>query len=138
MKIFIVTSGEYSDYGINAVFSSKEKAEAYFMGLPESSRGYSVEEWDVDTESPLISGTRWIVELRIDGSIAKELSYEVTHSGQDRGDGYTFAAYLNPQFPAKHTVGWFAGRSYVSHEHALKLAVEQRQLALREHPEAFQ
>ena len=28
-KIYIVTSGEYSDYGINAVFSSRELAEKY-------------------------------------------------------------------------------------------------------------
>ena len=28
-KVFVVTSGEYSDYGIDAVFSSKELAEKY-------------------------------------------------------------------------------------------------------------
>lgn len=29
MKIYIVTSGEYSDYGIEAVFTSKAKADKY-------------------------------------------------------------------------------------------------------------
>lgn len=29
MKVFIVTEGEYSDYQIKAVFSTKEKAEKY-------------------------------------------------------------------------------------------------------------
>lgn len=29
MKVFIVTSGEYSDYGIRAVFTDYEKAELY-------------------------------------------------------------------------------------------------------------
>ena len=29
MKIFIVTSGAYSDYHIDAVFSTKENAERY-------------------------------------------------------------------------------------------------------------
>ena len=28
-KVFIVTSGEYSDYGINRVFSTEEKAKKW-------------------------------------------------------------------------------------------------------------
>ncbi|KKK61798.1 hypothetical protein LCGC14_3010720 [marine sediment metagenome] len=43
-KIYIVTSGAYSDYGIDAVFSRRELAEE-FSGLKEDS---VVEEWDID------------------------------------------------------------------------------------------
>lgn len=30
-KIYIVTSGDYSDYRVNAVFSTREKAEEYIQ-----------------------------------------------------------------------------------------------------------
>lgn len=44
MKIFIVTDGTYSDYHIEAVFSTKEKASAYC-----ALHGYDyVEEYEVD------------------------------------------------------------------------------------------
>lgn len=44
MKIFIVTDGTYSDYHIVAVFSTKEKAEAYC-----ALHGYDfVEEYEID------------------------------------------------------------------------------------------
>jgi hypothetical protein len=42
--VFIVTSGEYSDYGIHSVWSTREAAEAAASGWGE------VEEWILDTE----------------------------------------------------------------------------------------
>jgi hypothetical protein len=33
MKLFVVTSGSYSDYGINGIFSSQELAEAHIKRL---------------------------------------------------------------------------------------------------------
>lgn len=49
-KVFIVTSGEYSDYDIKAVFSTREKAEAY-INAKGTDYYWEVEEWDVDAES---------------------------------------------------------------------------------------
>lgn len=46
-KIYIVTSGEYSDYCIIAVFSTKEKAEAY---VQQHGTNYRVEDYDIDEE----------------------------------------------------------------------------------------
>ena len=46
-KIYIVTSGEYSDYFINAVFSTKEKAEEY---IQQHGTDYRIEEYVVDEE----------------------------------------------------------------------------------------
>ena len=43
--IYIVTSGEYSDYRIDGVFSSKENAELYIR--LEEPRG-DIEEWELD------------------------------------------------------------------------------------------
>lgn len=50
MKIYIVTSGSYSDYGINCVFSTKEKADEYvkMKNLSDRWEDYNVEEYDVD------------------------------------------------------------------------------------------
>ena len=47
--IYIVTSGVYDSYKIEAVFSTKERAEEYLETLPlEDIPG--IEEWEVDEE----------------------------------------------------------------------------------------
>lgn len=46
-KTYIVTSGEYSDYGINAVFTTKEKAVDY---VEQHGTGYTIEEYNLDEE----------------------------------------------------------------------------------------
>jgi len=46
-KIFIVTSGEYSDYGIDAVFTTKEKAVDY---VEQHGTYYNIEEYILDEE----------------------------------------------------------------------------------------
>ena len=46
-KIYIVTSGEYSEYEINAVFSTKEKANAY---IQQHGTYYDIEEYELDKE----------------------------------------------------------------------------------------
>lgn len=46
-KIYIVTSGEYSDYGIDAVFTTKEKAVDY---VEQHGTDYNIEEYNLDEE----------------------------------------------------------------------------------------
>jgi hypothetical protein len=46
--IYIVTSGEYSDYGIDAVFSTRELAEAYIKQFQDKWQTMGVEEWTLD------------------------------------------------------------------------------------------
>ena len=46
-KIYIVTSGEYSDYHIDAVFTTKEKAVDY---VEQHGTCYNIEEYDLDEE----------------------------------------------------------------------------------------
>jgi len=46
-KIYIVTSGCYSDYVINAVFTTKEKAVEY---VEQHGTDYNIEEYDLDEE----------------------------------------------------------------------------------------
>lgn len=57
-KVFVVTSGCYSDFGIDAIFSTKEQAEDYIDRMNFVSaydEGYRIQIWDVDkipTEIP--------------------------------------------------------------------------------------
>lgn len=46
-KIYIVTSGEYSEYEINAVFTTRKKAEEY---VQQHGTYYDIEEYELDKE----------------------------------------------------------------------------------------
>ena len=50
--VYIVTSGEYSDYSIHAVFSTREKAEEYIAHNGDFSDSYKIEEYVMDGEQP--------------------------------------------------------------------------------------
>lgn len=60
-KIYIVTDGDYSDYGIRAVFSTKEKAEEYCKHYQALSKYNEpqIEEWVMDMDlSPVERGLK--------------------------------------------------------------------------------
>jgi len=48
--IFVITTGDYSDYHIVALFSTKEKAEEYIAWADKSARDFTgeIEEWELD------------------------------------------------------------------------------------------
>lgn len=49
MKVYVVTQGEYSDYGIVAIFSTREQAELKCAILPDDNN--QISEWEVDAEN---------------------------------------------------------------------------------------
>ena len=52
-KVFIVTSGEYSDYGIDRVFSSEEKAKKWIEVITSMYGGnYNIEQYELDAPIP--------------------------------------------------------------------------------------
>lgn len=59
-NIFIVTSGEYSDYRISAVFSTKELAKEY---IQHHGSDYRVEEYPLDDR---VDNVLWNVLIKID------------------------------------------------------------------------
>lgn len=61
MKIYIVTSGTYSDYCIRRVFTNKEKAEEYREWLRDSNE---VEEYDTSDDMPTEKKYRVRVDLK--------------------------------------------------------------------------
>ena len=65
-KIYIVTSGEYSDYGIDAVFTTKEKAVEY---VEQHGTRYNIEEYNLD-EPILKENKLWLISFNLeDGRI---------------------------------------------------------------------
>lgn len=52
-KVFIVTSGEYSDYSINRVFSTEEKAKKWIDVITSMYGGnYNIEQYKLDAPIP--------------------------------------------------------------------------------------
>ena len=52
-KVFIVTSGEYSDYGIDKVFSTEEKAKEWVDVITSMYGGnYNIEQYELDAPIP--------------------------------------------------------------------------------------
>lgn len=73
MIVYIVTDGSYSDYGIDKVFLSKEKAEhyvKYMNGAKHSYRDYRVETYETEDEKykmqPLYTKVEMSFMYRID------------------------------------------------------------------------
>lgn len=130
MILYTVWSGEYSDRGMNGIFSTREFAEAYVEEHNRKDSG----EWDKAD----------VIEYELDekaGNIVRDhwrccLSFEGHLISQDTGKGL---ASLHEQGHGNEGT-WcgsfrFYGHSLVSAEHALKLAAESRQAHLREQAE---
>lgn len=80
-KVFIVTAGCYSDYHIEAVFSTREKAESY-INANGTDDDWEVNEWDVDVESTECHDAIYDVSVDITkGDISVD-------SRSERGDGF--------------------------------------------------
>ena len=61
--VYIVTSGEYSDYSIHAVFSTREKAEEYIEHEEYFSDSYKIEEYVMDGEQPDMSEKLYEIDI---------------------------------------------------------------------------
>lgn len=136
-KVHLVMSGSYSDYSFEAAFSTAEKAEEYMGGHPDE---FEMIEAVLDSDQSIVFGQCWRVHLCLDGSHYLRPNEEgtldrvpVEHRSGERGEGIThhYGSWVTDRSEM------FSGKSFVSYEHALKLAAEQRQKALREHPEWF-
>lgn len=114
--IYVVTDGEYSDYHICGVFSTKVKAEKYCADTREG----GVEEWLLDAEAGKVKRTMFMCFMP-DGECRE----------------YEQIDFPNLRTPKEHIfdMPWkqgFRADSYVSEEHARKLAIEEHQRRLRE------
>lgn len=67
--IYVVTSGEYSDYGIEAIFDTREKAELYCAYQNSAERGETaeIEEWELNNYyTPLQRGLSFFLVQFLD------------------------------------------------------------------------
>jgi len=66
MKVYVLTHGDYDDFNILAIFSTKEKAEKYLETVAEATDSASIDEWDVDDFDNLPKMYRWSMYRRLD------------------------------------------------------------------------
>ena len=54
MQVYVVTSGEYSNYGINAIFSTRELAQEYvdLKEFTDEYETYHIQSWEVNKLHP--------------------------------------------------------------------------------------
>jgi hypothetical protein len=117
-KVYIVTSGDYSGYGIDAVFSTREVARQYITLMG----GEYVEEWDLDAHLDKYSRglLPWRVIMERDGKsrsssresvdLANQNDTRLTHYLGVPEGVYTMITYM-----------WAKDE-----EHAVKIANERR------------
>lgn len=112
MKVYIVTAGEYSDYHIEAVFDSKEKAEDFLL----KNHCNHIEEFDLNPET---SGerpeyTNFQITMDKDGNTTW-ITYNTTdHFKTDGSEDFTTKNELCCYVKAK------------DEKHAVKIANERR------------
>jgi hypothetical protein len=81
MKIYIITDGWYSDYGITAVFDDKEKAEIFKQIFGSD----NIEEWEVNPIIYNISEGNYLFKVEMDrnGNVANIYKGETRHFQDD-------------------------------------------------------
>jgi len=127
MLVYVVTTGCYSDYGIEAIFSSKEKAKELLERLERAEEDYpNIEEWTLDSireehQKDAIEVNTCSLRLST-GNLLYSSTYKLFNPTKE---GYEIAERIDR----------VDGVSYKSIEHAQKLAVEGRQAWLRKKTE---
>lgn len=130
-KVFLVTSGSYSDYHVDAAFSNEELAKSYVAERDKAGNSDPglVEEFLIDEEAAHKCMTYWRVVIRLkDGAlIRKETGKMVDNPSQRVWDWGTKVHNDSSPFRVASAEAY----SFVSEEHALKVASELRQGFLR-------
>ena len=124
MKVYIVTTGEYSDYTIEGACSTQELADAAATRYSDA----DINEYEVDEDFSKDQIQRWECFLDGDGNLTSEHSYwyatyqgDRGRSGMKMGRGFAFGYS-------------YRGLSNVSAEDARRLAAEARTQHLQEKP----
>jgi hypothetical protein len=139
LHLFVVEHGEYSDYQIDAIFSTRELAQAWIEKHPTRDRGYfSINDGfvlDDEIDARLVTQYRCHIDLE-SGDIFSESSFQEVRSDQWRGgvtvDPGRTVKDFDPVTGNRIFVTACQVASTVSMEHCHKLAAEARQAWLRE------
>lgn len=129
--LYVVTSGEYSYYGIVGIFSSQGKAEVFIKEAKKqtnSNSDFRIEEWKLDEREKDTVATFWTAILDIaTGDIEKRDPRAEFTPENERVKSVDVLDYVCEAHPKGHIIS----QSYVSSEHAVKLCVEKQQELLR-------
>lgn len=132
MKVWVLTSGEYSDYRIEGIFSSREAAERILLRARADKYATEFndpEGYEVDALADHTYGPSFRMLMRLDTGEAMEgytSSPELRHPGRCEVEFRDIAWSRD-----EHAVPCVCVTSPISREHAVKVAVEKRQEWLR-------
>ena len=126
-KVYVVTSGEYSDYGIEGIFDSREKAEEY-INHSASTELNDIEEYNLNELKPDKSEKVFKLRSKFD-----EIDFHITGYGPD-------AAHYKDLMCRADSGGWIPSNDVIfyicadTRERAIKIASERlRQVKAEEH-----
>ncbi len=138
MKVFIVHFGAYSDRYTAGVFSTQELAQQYIAKHGDQGDG-DIDEFEIDEYATHVRGTCYMALIDLEGgNILEQKSWPYIHDphvrsappeiNDFRSQQKSLGAFSVPSF------GYLSAEvnSYVSADHALKLAAECRQSYLRQ------
>ena len=123
--VFAVNSGCYSDYSVDAIFSTKERAEDYMRQFPKSGYdGYNnLGEYELDPMDRFLKSGRWpwVVTMDRGGNVmdARQLE-ELSEEAHAIYRGYQPA--VGPEIPERMWATVYARDA----KHAVKIANELR------------
>ena len=135
--VYVVTTGEYSDYEICGIFSTKELAQLYYDKLQKTGKDLNdIEEYLTD-DPELVNDTvvpYWRTQIEIISGESHQSDHWCLQSEVKcrKNNGVPNYESLNNKYGAcqKH----ISVDSFVSKNHSAKLAAEKRQEFLRHHP----
>lgn len=145
MKIFLITSGEYSDYHVAAAYSTLELAETALRSGAFDEKNSRIEDFDIDppttTYDEIERGWRfWGVSMDSDGNV-KDIHEESKHAAhvtlEEKRSRWTVVRYdkvpptcYSAKYDNLKTGDWYVHVFADSKERAIKSAAEKRAFAM--------
>lgn len=134
LSVFVVQRGQYSDQFVDAIFSTKDLAEAYVREVRACGDDTAcATEFRVDSDAGMVARTFWRVRIDLETGAASQRGGEVKDVAPPTLRGAVESLF--DKGPAPGCNPFAVVRSYESAEHALKLAAECRQEWLRKRTE---
>lgn len=141
--IYVVTSGEYSEYGIRGLFSDRGAAQGFIdlvcSEYPDEyhTDGLRIEDWQLDWLSGTRKGQAFAAEIRLcDGEVSDRPATDVLIT--PHGEICEEVPGIGPEDREARDGGVIASHyitySLISQEHARRLAAEKRQEEIRQCP----
>lgn len=93
-KVYVITSGDYSDYGIDGIFDSEESAKKFISAFNQKSAFYEmkIEEWELNPmEKYIRKGQKaFSVRMNKNGGVT-DVEWEDSSFGFKRNKGIIFS-----------------------------------------------